>query len=134
MPDVAGKPNKPTAAEVLQKYTDDWLPDFCSRPIEDVNQVGTNGDRPIHVACIRGSLDDVLALIEGGADVNAAGDLGYTPLHHAAEDGHLDILKLLLSRGADVSAKNEFGQTPLDVAKIGEQSGAVEVLELRARS
>jgi uncharacterized protein len=118
----------------LQKYTDDWLPDFYPRPIEDVNQVGFNGDRPIHIACIRGSLDHVLALIEGGADINAAGDLGYTALHLAAKDRHLDILKLLLRRGADVNAKNEFGQTALDVAKICEQSRAVEVLELKARS
>jgi uncharacterized protein len=129
-----GRANKLRAEEVLQKYTDDWLPDFYPRPIEDANQVGFNGDRPIHVACIRSSLDDVLALIEGGADVNAVGDLGYTPLHHAAEDGHSEILNLLLGHGANVNAKNEFGQTPLDLARVGQESRAVEVLELRARS
>jgi ankyrin repeat protein len=110
-------PSKPTAAQVLRKYTEDDLPDFLGSPIEDVNQVGANGDRPIHIACIRGSLEDVDALVEGGADVNVAGDLGYTPLHHAAGDGHLEIVRVLLSHGADVNAKNEFGQTPIDLAK-----------------
>src|SRR5215469_13205715 len=106
-----------TAAQVLQSYTDDSLPDFLDVPITDVNQIGSVGDRPIHVACIRGALDDVLALVEAGADVNAAGDLGYTPLHHASSDGHYKIVEVLLSHGADVTAKNEFGQTPMDLAR-----------------
>lgn len=106
-----------TAAQVLQSYTDDDLPDFLDVPITDVNQVGSNGDRPIHVACIRGVVDDVVALIEAGADVNAAGDLGYTPLHHAASDGQYNTVEVLLSHGADVTVKNEFGQTPMDLAR-----------------
>ena len=110
-------PKRLTAAEVLQKYSDDELPDFYPRKIEDVNQVEHDGDRPIHVACIRGNLEDVVALLEGGADVNAAGDLGYTPLHHAAGDGNLEITNVLLGHGADVDAKNEFGETPVDLAR-----------------
>jgi uncharacterized protein len=114
----AEKPGKLTAAQVLQSYTGDDLPDFLDVPITDVNQVGANGDRPIHIACIRGNLEDVIALVEeGGADVNAAGDLGYAPLHHAAGGGHLDIVNVLLSHGADVNAKNEFGQKPVDLAR-----------------
>jgi ankyrin repeat protein len=118
-----------TAAQVLQKYTNDTLPEFMDRPIKDVNQVGATGDRPIHVACIRGSLEDVAALLEGGAEVNAAGDLGYTPLHYAASGGHLDVAKILLSHGADVAAQNEFGQTPADVARLIEKREIVEALE-----
>jgi ankyrin repeat protein len=60
------KQNRLTAAQVLQKYTDDGLPDFLDRPIQDVNQVGIDGDRPIHVACVRRNFDDVVALIEAG--------------------------------------------------------------------
>jgi len=105
-----------TAAQVLRDYTSDSLPDFCDVAITDVNQIGSNGDRPIHIACIRGALDDVVALLESGAVVNVAGDLGYTPLHHASSDGHYKIVEVLLRHGADVSAKNEFGQTPMDLA------------------
>lgn len=106
-----------TAAQVLKKYTDDDLPLFMNRPIEDVNQASSDGDRPIHIACVRGNIDDVIALVEGGADVNAAGDLGYTPLHQAASDGNPEIVKVLLRHGADVKARNEFGQTPMDLAR-----------------
>lgn len=110
-------PTRLSAAQVLQKYSNDELPDFYPGPIKDVNQVGHNGDRPIHVACIQGNLEDVVALLEAGAEVNAAGDLGYTPLHHAAGDGHLDIVNALLRHGADVDAKNEFGERPVDLAR-----------------
>jgi uncharacterized protein len=111
------RPGKLTAEQVLQKYTDDNLPDFYDAPITDVNQVGSNGDRPIHIACFRGNLEEVIALVEAGADVNAAGDLGYTPLHEATSNGFLEIVKVLLSHGADVDAKNEFGETPIDLAR-----------------
>jgi len=121
---------KRTAEQVLRKYTDDALPEFLDRPVQDVNQVGITGDRPIHVACIRGSLDDRIALIEGGAEVNSAGDLGYTPLHIAASRGLLEIVKVLLGHGADVTAKNEFGQTPIDLAKLSERGETAKALEL----
>jgi ankyrin repeat protein len=123
-----------TAAQVLKKYTEDDLPLFLGRPIEDVNQVAADGDRPIHVACVRGSLEDVIALVEAGAEVNAVGDLGYTPLHFAASLGLAEIAEALLSHKADLNAKNEFGETPLDVAKVAGQSRIVEMLELKARS
>lgn len=125
---------KLTAAEVLKKYTEDDLPMFLGRAIEDMNQVAADGDRPIHVACVRGDLEDVIALIEAGADVNAAGDLGYTPLHLAASQGLLDIAGVLLKHNADLKSRNEFGQTPLDVAKITEQIEVIRMLELAARS
>jgi ankyrin repeat protein len=124
------KPGKRTAEQVLQKYTDDRLPEFLARPVQDVNHVGITGDRPIHVACIRGSLDDLIALIEGGADVNAAGDLGCAPLHLAASRGLSALVKVLLVHGADVSAKNEFGQTPIDLARLRERDETAKVLEL----
>jgi ankyrin repeat protein len=124
------KPSKLTAAQVLRKYTDDALPEFLDRPVQDVNQVGITGDRPIHVACIRGSLDDLIALIEGGAEVNAAGDLGYTPLHIAGSRGFLDIVRVLLRHGADVTAKNEFGQTPIDLARLSERDETAKALEM----
>ena len=114
---VSDKRIRLTATDVLERYTRDSLPGFGDDPITDINRAGYDGDRPIHVACIRGSLEDVIALIEGGADVNAAGDLGYTPLHQAASDGHYEIVKILLSYGADKTVKNEFGQTPMDLAR-----------------
>lgn len=133
---AAEKMSKRTAAQVLKKYTEDDLPMFLGHSIDDVNQLAADGDRPIHVACVRGSSEDVLALIEGGADINAAGDLGFTPLHHAASRGLVEIAKALLTSGADVTARNEFGQMPIDLARLESRSEIVEILESakRARS
>jgi uncharacterized protein len=125
----ADRPSTLTATQVLQKYTDDRLPEFLNRRVEDVNQVGITGDRPIHVACIRGNLDELIALIEGGADVSAAGDLGFTALHIAASRGHLNIVKELLRNHADVNARNEFRQTPIDLAKLRSNEEIAETLE-----
>jgi hypothetical protein len=105
------------AEEVLGKYNEENLPEFCE-PLTDVNQVGTFGNRPIHLACYRGNIADLVALVEGGADVNAAGDLGSTPLHEAAEKGHIDIVKFLLEKGASPQIKNEFGSTASDAATL----------------
>ena len=105
------------ASEVLDMYNEEHLPDFCE-PLTDVNQVGTFGNRPIHLACYRGNLADVIALVEGGADVNAVGDLGSTPLHEAAERGHIDVIKFLLEKGASSSIRNEFGSTPSEAATV----------------
>ena len=49
-----------TALEVLAKYYDEDLPDFCE-PLTDVNQVGTFGNRPLHLACYRGNMAEVVA-------------------------------------------------------------------------
>lgn len=105
------------AHEVLDKYNEENLPDFCES-LTDVNQVGTFGNRPIHLACYRGNMADLVALVEGGADVNAAGDLGSTPLHEAAEEGHIDVVKFLLEKGAARHIKNEFGNTASDAATL----------------
>lgn len=55
----------------------------------------------LHLACIAGDLDEVRALIEGGAQVNAVfqGD-NTLPLHYAAIQGNPDVIRLLLENGA----------------------------------
>ena len=106
---------RPTAADVLSRYNDESLPEFCEL-LTDVNQVGTFGNRPLHLACYRGNIADVIALVEGGADVNASGDLGSNPLHEAVAQGHVDVIKYLLERGASPNLANEFGQTAVGLA------------------
>jgi len=117
---------KTTAEEVLRRYNDETLPDFCD-PLTDVNQVGTFGNRPIHLACFRGNINDVVALVEGGADVNAAGDMGSTPLHEAVEQAHAKVVKFLLDCGAKRDVLNELGKTPLEIAK---EKGLAEIARL----
>jgi ankyrin repeat protein len=109
--------HKLTAAEVLRRYKDEELPEFVELKLEDVNQRGNFGDRPIHVASIQGNVADVIALIEGGADVDLLGQLNFSALEYAATFGHLDIIGALLEHGASKSNRNDFGKSALDIAK-----------------
>lgn len=118
-----------TAAEVLQRYMDEQLPAFGDMNLTDVNQVGLFGERPLDVAAVRGSLEEVSALLEGGAEVNAPGELGNTALHEAVSQGHLAVVKLLLEHGARVDLINRFGDTPLDIANSHNFDGMVPLLK-----
>jgi uncharacterized protein len=102
--------------EVLHRYREEELPEFLGIPLKDVNQAGNSGDRPLHVATFRGNMDEIGALVAGGADVNAIGDLGNTPLHEAAALGDLDAVEFLLAKGASPGKKNEFDESVIDVA------------------
>ena len=110
--------SKLTASDVLRRYQDEYLPEFSEIELHDVNQVGIFGTRPIHVAASRGSIEEVIALLEGGADVNAVGELGNTPLHDAVGLERAETVKVLLKYGATSAKKNEWGQTPLDMAVL----------------
>lgn len=118
-----------TAAEVLRRYKDEDLPAFCGISLQDVNQVGNFGDRPLHVASTRGNIEEIAALIEGGAEINGSGELGSTPLHEAVGQGHIEAIQFLLNRGASPDIKNQFAETPLDWAKRANRDDIVKLLQ-----
>jgi len=107
------------------------LADFDGLSLDDVNQQGLLDDYPIHVAAVRGALDDLVALIAGGANVNAVGEDGNSAFHYAASFGYPDIVRLLLEHRSATNIKNMFGETPLDCAK---SSGSEKVVELFAKT
>ena len=129
---VNSNSNRLSAREVLRRYKDEDLPAFCEIALEDVNQVGNFGERPLHVASSRGNMEEIAALVEAGAEVNAPGDLGNTPLHEAVGQGHLMAVQYLLDHGASPNAQNEFGETPLDQALQAKRHDMVKVLQSRA--
>lgn len=104
------------ADAVLRRYKDENLPAFCGMELTDVNQRGLFGERPLDVAACRGNLDEILALLEGGAYIDAPGEHGNTALHEAVMQGHAPAVKLLLDYGARQDLKNDWGQTAMDVA------------------
>lgn len=116
-----------TADEVLLRYKD--LPDFLEISLTDANQTGGNDDRPLHVASVRGDMEEVAALVSAGAEINVHGDLGYTPLHEAVGQGHLEVVKFLLKNGACLTALNEFGDTAADIARLENREDIVELLD-----
>jgi uncharacterized protein len=119
-----------TAAEVLKRYKDEDLPAFCDVDLTDVNQVGLFGERPLDIAAVRGSIEELTALLDAGAEVNAPGECGNTPLHEALSQGHFAVAKLLLEYGATTEIRNEFGQTPLDFARMHNRGDLVALLDI----
>lgn len=109
--------NHLTVADVLRRYEEELLPEFDGLSLSDPNQVGNFGNRPLHVAAVRGLAEELQALLSGGADVNARGEHGCTPLHYAVGQQNIDAIKLLLQHGASPTLKDVMGRTAFDVAK-----------------
>lgn len=55
---------------------------MCSRLCPGVNELNSNGETPLHVACRLGRVDAVKALLEGGAKCDVNGGTGYA-IHSA---------------------------------------------------
>lgn len=80
------------------------------------------------VACSRGYIKDVEALLERGASLNSKDKNGLQPLHHAAAHGCLDIVKLLWAKGADMDSDAPNGSTPLHFAAQGGHADTIAFL------
>ena len=106
------------ADEVLARYAEEDLPEFVEMPLTSIEQVGRFGNRPLHVACVRGIMDEVAALVVAGASVNAPGENGNRPLHEAVGQAHESVAKYLLQHGADPLQQNDDGQSPIDIARV----------------
>lgn len=67
-------------------------------------------------AILKGTKDEVEAMIASGADVNQIDMYGFTPLIEAAIANRPDVADLLLKNGADVKQKDMVGGTALQWA------------------
>ena len=117
-----------TAAEVLQRYRDEELPELVDRPLVDVNEVGRFENRPLHIAAVRGDPEEVAALLAGGADVNAIGEMGNQPIHEAIGQGNVEAVRLLLQAGATLDRVNELGWTPREMAMASDDEALKELV------
>lgn len=81
-------------------------PELCDMELED-------GQRPLHVAAMKGQDRTAELILSYGADVNSRDKYGQTPLHYAVQTDHLNMVELLISHGADVNRKDFFGNSPL---------------------
>ncbi len=114
-------------SDVLAQYSQH--PDFIGVDLVDVNQQGAVDDAPLHIAVRKGSVEDVLDLLNLGAKINMLGDLGNTPLHYAALVGRPEMAQLLVLKGANPAMLNEFNETPLLVAQQGGKTDVVSILK-----
>jgi ankyrin repeat protein len=106
-----------TAQDVLKRYVEEALPEFLELELNDVNQRGRFENCPLHVASVRGDLEEVAALLAAGADVNSIGELNNCPIHEAILQGHPSVVALLIQAGADLDVVNDFGDSPRSLAK-----------------
>lgn len=104
---------------ILHEYSK--LPEYSELSIPSVTSVSLFGDYPIHIAAIRGSIDEISTLLNNGAEIDAAGEHGYTALHDAVEQGHFKVVEFLLQRGASITIKNNDGVTPAGLAELLEE-------------
>ena len=97
----------------------------------DVNAADEFGEKPLHIAAVRGYLQVASMLIVQGADVNGGDVRGLTPLHAAAWSGSNEVVALLIDKGADINAGDEDGVTPLHAAALAGRNETVALLIAR---
>lgn len=119
--------HKLSAKDVIQRYKDENMPEFVGLELTDVNQKGGFGNTPLNVASTRGDVEEVDALLDGGANPNIQGEHGCTPLHDAVGQGHIEVVRRLLQRGASSLILNDAGVTPRGRAA---QNGLKDIIDL----
>lgn len=82
-------------------------------PQVDVNALNADGETPLMLAAIRGSLPAVQALVKRGAAINRK---GWTPLHYACSGPDNGVAAFLIANGAELNARSDNGTTPLMMA------------------
>jgi uncharacterized protein len=89
------------------------LDSLLASPLTQVDEANAQGETPLMIAAIRGSLPAAQALVKRGAAVNRA---GWTPLHYACSGPDNGVAAFLIEQGAELNARSENGTTPLMMA------------------
>jgi ankyrin repeat protein len=84
----------------------------------DVNEVGYDNDRPLHVAAVWGDIQAIEMLVAAGAELDAQGELGCTPLYNAVGQKHVAAARRLLELGASPNIRSELGMTAAELARF----------------
>jgi ankyrin repeat protein len=99
----------------------------------DLNNIDTNGNSSLHLACINGHENCALFILDhiesNSPLVNLKNTDGETALHLASSNGWLTCVEILLSKGADIWIKNKSQKTPLlSCAKNDSVSDCLELM------
>jgi ankyrin repeat protein len=89
------------------------LDSLLAEPRLNVDALNADGETPLMLAAIRGSLPAVKALVKRGAAVNRK---GWTPLHYACSGPDNGVAAFLIANGAELNARSDNGTTPLMMA------------------
>ncbi|GFT59936.1 hypothetical protein NPIL_499291 [Nephila pilipes] len=93
-----------------------------------MGQADINGNTSLHMAAIRGNVDEVKALTSYEGYVMRINWDGNTPLHVAAIHGNTDVVEALIHRGANASHTNIMGHNPLHLAVIHNKPAVIDTL------
>uniref|UniRef100_A0A673HU37 BRCA1-associated RING domain protein 1-like n=2 Tax=Sinocyclocheilus rhinocerous TaxID=307959 RepID=A0A673HU37_9TELE len=93
-----------------------------------------NGETPLHLAAIKGDVEEVRKLLAQGADPNLKDNAGWTPLHEACNLGHLGVVEELLQQGALLNTPGYQNDSPLHDAVRNGQIAVVKILVERGAS
>lgn len=89
------------------------LDSLLASPQTRVDDANAQGETPLMIAAIRGSLPAAQALVKRGAVINRE---GWTPLHYACSGPDNGVAAWLIAQGAEINARSENGTTPLMMA------------------
>lgn len=89
------------------------LDSLLASPQTQVDEPNAQGETPLMIAAIRGSLPAVQVLVKHGAKINRE---GWTPLHYACSGPDNGVAAWLIAQGAEINARSENGTTPLMMA------------------
>ena len=95
----------------------------------DPNWESEQGETALTHASHDGALDQVLALLAGGADANRPRS-GWPPLFYAAMAGHVDVVDALLAGGAEPDRVHD-GRTVLTIAVDHRRGAIIDLLLAR---
>jgi len=103
--------------------------DWAKKLIERGAKVHKPGWAPVHYAATGPNTELLAMLLDRGADINALAPNRNTPLMMAARYGPENNVKLLVQRGADKKLINERNLSAADMAKTGERTWLVPLLQ-----
>ncbi|OQR97761.1 hypothetical protein THRCLA_06871 [Thraustotheca clavata] len=83
----------------------------------EANLPSSEGDLPLHLACIKSQKQIVEMLIDAGAHINSMDKNGDTPLHLACRYADDRIVEMLLKEFASTALVNQRGWTALEEAE-----------------
>ncbi|CAH0369827.1 unnamed protein product [Pelagomonas calceolata] len=75
-----------------------------------------SGTTPLTLACYKGDVAAISALLQEGACVDQEDSDGYTPLFVVSLKGHIGVARLLLDAGAAVDKRRETEWSPFGIA------------------
>ncbi|KAK4257354.1 hypothetical protein QN277_006952 [Acacia crassicarpa] len=99
---ASGRVNLPLSLSFAALRGDDWLLHQLLNRGLDPNESDNKGRTALHIAACKGSLDNVMVLLDHGAYPNIRDYDGNVPLWEAIVGGHESVSKLLVENGANL--------------------------------